>query len=346
MEPNWWHNRFDAHRNAMQSKGWCATIFSPGDTDEELDEYYHGFSLPEGARYAILGKETCPETSRLHLQTFIYFSTKRRRNFVKKALQFDGHCEPIKGTCQQNVAYCTKDGDFQEFGDRSILPEADRRGGNSSGANHSCANQRLAAVTAYKRRRRIADTLADDVNASYQNVKLCELHAKFEAPRVTSADGVHVSWFFGATGLGKSMVADKLTQCQGFRPVNYKWWEGYDADKAVIVDDYRKDFCKFHELLKLIDIYPFRVETKGGSRQCFANTFFITSPCGPKETWSNRTEEDIGQLLRRVHTIVEFLPESQLGSHLLYGQHVHVHKGTLPDEETVRGRMEEENSSE
>lgn len=323
----------------MQSKGWCATIFK--QTNEELEEYYHGFSLPEGARYAILGKETCPTTGRSHLQTFIYFSTKRRRTFVKESLQFDGHCEPIKGTCQQNIAYCSKEGDFEEYGDRSVLPESNRAGGNSTGSNHSCALQRLAAVTAYKQRKRISDTLADDINASYQNVKLCELHAKFESPRPVTADGVHVFWFYGATGLGKSQVADRLTDSTGFRPISFKWWEGYDANRAVIIDDYRKDFCKFHELLKLIDIYPLRVETKGGSRQCYANTFFVTAPSGPQETWSNRTEEDVGQLLRRVHTIVEFLPGPILGSQLLYGKHVFIHKGTLPNEEDVRKRLEE-----
>ena len=42
-----------------------------------------------------------------------------------------------------------------------------------------------------------------------------------------------------------------------FRPLNYKWWEGYDGHEVVLLDDIRKDFCKFHELLTLLDIYPY-----------------------------------------------------------------------------------------
>ena len=36
---------------------------------------------------------------------------------------------------------------------------------------------------------------------------------------------------------------------------NYKFWEGYDGHDNVIIDDIRGDFCKFHQLLKLLDRY-------------------------------------------------------------------------------------------
>ena len=85
-----------------------------------------------------------------------------------------------------------------------------------------------------------------------------------------------------------------------------KWWEGYDGQEVVIINDYRKDFCKFHELLNLLDRYPYRVECKGGSRQFTSKTIVITTPLSPEETWENRTSEDLGQLLRRIDNILFF----------------------------------------
>lgn len=82
-----------------------------------------------------------------------------------------------------------------------------------------------------------------------------------------------------------------------------KWWEGYDGHDDVIIDDYRRDFCKFRVLLHLLDHYPMRVECKGGSRQFRAKRLFITSPKSPTETWAGRTDEDLYQLTRRIDVI-------------------------------------------
>ena len=73
-----------------------------------------------------------------------------------------------------------------------------------------------------------------------------------------------------------------------------------------------KDFCKFHELLNLLDRYPYRVECKGGSRQFTSKTIVITTPLSPEETWENRTSEDLGQLLRRIDNILFLAMEPEL----------------------------------
>ena len=80
-----------------------------------------------------------------------------------------------------------------------------------------------------------------------------------------------------------------------------KWFEGYDGHKKVLIDDMRKDFMKFHELLRLLDRYPMRVEQKGTSRQFVANHIIITSAYNPAMLFETR--EDIHQLLRRIDNI-------------------------------------------
>ena len=89
-----------------------------------------------------------------------------------------------------------------------------------------------------------------------------------------------------------------------FKPVSYKWWEGYDGHKTVLLDEIRGDFCKFHEFLKLTDRYGIRVESKGGSRQLVANTILVTSAYHPADLWS--TVEDKSQLSRRISKILKF----------------------------------------
>jgi len=90
---------------------------------------------------------------------------------------------------------------------------------------------------------------------------------------------------------------------------NLKWWEGYDKHEDVIFDDFRNDFCTFHELLRILDRYPYKIECKGGSRELLAKRIFITCPFSPHDAYPSSCE-DIQQLIRRITKIEKFeIPE-------------------------------------
>lgn len=82
-----------------------------------------------------------------------------------------------------------------------------------------------------------------------------------------------------------------------------KWWNGYDGEEEVIFDEFRGDSCKFSELLRILDRYPYTVEVKGGFRQLLAKKIVITS-CYAPETVYKKNEEDIKQLMRRIDKVV------------------------------------------
>ena len=130
---------------------------------------------------------------------------------------------------------------------------------------------------------------------SYQAMRTAELLKKYV--EIQRNFKTYVYWFYGPTGSGKSRCAEMFPNAYWAMSTG-KWWEGYDGQEVVIINDYRKDFCKFHELLNLLDRYPYRVECKGGSRQFTSKTIVITTPLSPEETWENRTSEDLGQLLK------------------------------------------------
>lgn len=67
-------------------------------------------------QYAIYGRETAPSTGTRHLQGFINFKSKREFTVIRDLLGGSGHIEPAHGTDQDNKEYCSKDGDFWEFG--------------------------------------------------------------------------------------------------------------------------------------------------------------------------------------------------------------------------------------
>lgn len=59
----------------------------------------------------IIGHETCPTTGKKHLQGYIEAETKFRP--LEKFKEKDVHWEKRKGTREQNIKYCSKEGNYK-----------------------------------------------------------------------------------------------------------------------------------------------------------------------------------------------------------------------------------------
>ena len=90
---------------------WCYTINNY--TEEDRDAVRN---LP--CVYNVFGYERGAEGTP-HLQGYIHFKNQKTLSAVKKLLP-RAHLEPRKGTIDQAVDYCKKDGDFEEFGDKPM----------------------------------------------------------------------------------------------------------------------------------------------------------------------------------------------------------------------------------
>jgi len=241
-------------------------------------------------KYLIYGKEIAPTTGTPHLQGYVTWPNPLARKGSTKRL---GGCwnQPANGTPEQNQQYCSKEGrDVTERGhynpggrsDLDLVKDIIKEGGGM---------------------RKIVD-----VTTSYQGIKMAEVLLKYKEKQRDWKPEVH--WFYGPTGTGKTREAIKILGDDCYVAMStMKWMEGYDAHENVLIDDMRKDFCKFHELLRLLDRYGMRVECKGGSRQFLAKKIIITSCFSPQDMWTNNMgeqREDIGQLLRRIDKVTRF----------------------------------------
>lgn len=259
--------------------GWFITLCNY--TSEEYSDLMKEVEL---ARYLVVGEEICPTTQTPHYHAFIYYKNDRSFSKMKKLFP-RAHIEVCKKPkeCRE---YCMKDGDYVEFGEMI----------------HQGKRNDLQEV-----RKVLADTgkMRDVVNVatSYQSVRMAETILKYhEKPRNWKPK---VYWFYGATGTGKSKTAYEILGSDCYTTLDTgKWWEGYDGHENVHIEDMRRDFMKFHQLLKLLDRYAYRIECKGGSRQFLAKNIIITSCFSPYEMYETR--EDIQQLIRRIDEIREF----------------------------------------
>lgn len=87
-----------------QSKYWCFTSYNIA-----MDKWIAYFTACE-TKY-IIGEETCPTTGKQHLQGYIESATYIRP--MEKFKEKDVHWEKRKGTREQNIKYCSKEGNFR-----------------------------------------------------------------------------------------------------------------------------------------------------------------------------------------------------------------------------------------
>lgn len=250
--------------------------------------------------------EVAPSTNTRHVQGYIYYANKKsfaQANDVFVSNQIHPHIEGAKGSSRANKIYCSKEGGtgFTEIGEMPVQGKKRK----IDEALLECSNGIVSG-----------DLSIDDIVQTSPDLfvlhhkGLTALRAHLIKPRDASVQPV-VHWWFGPTGTGKSRRARELYPTAYWKMGGNKWWDGYEGEVEVIIDDYRTSFSTFEYLLNMLDRYPMRVEYKGGSVNLAALTFVITTPKRPELTWSMRTDEALNQLIRRITDITEFLPNGE-----------------------------------
>lgn len=113
-----------------------------------------------------------------------------------------------------------------------------------------------------------------------------------------------VRWYYGPTGVGKTNAAlEWLGEDTYIAMPTSEFWDGYDKHQGVLLDDFRKDFMSFNDLLRFLDHRAYRLRQRYGQRQLLSTKIAITCPFSPKDLYKN-LDEDVEQLVRRIDQVI------------------------------------------
>lgn len=118
---------------------------------------------------------------------------------------------------------------------------------------------------------------------------------------------VYVLW--GATGTGKTTIGYKyLESLYGasgvFTQNGTKWWDGYQGQPGVLVDEFDGSWSYRHWKL-ICDRLPLTVEKKGSSMPFLARTIVFTSNIEPMLWWDKVGLLRLDEIHRRCDGIIE-----------------------------------------
>lgn len=252
-----------------RSRHFCFTLNNYTDEDETKLGSICDVEGQSGVRYICFGYEQAPKTGTRHLQGFISYVNARSIKSVRK--WFKCHVEICSGGPAKAIAYCKKDGIFFESGE----PPAD------SGDAGLRGEQRWRLIRDAAERGDWG-SLPDDVVVRYPRNLLLLRSLSLSKNCPPALDALDNVWLYGSTGSGKSRAVRDFARSRNmsiYLKETNKWWDGYDGEPLVLVEEFGPEHVKpLGELLKIwADHYPFRCEFKGGSIVIRPRSVIITS---------------------------------------------------------------------
>ena len=181
----------------MRARAWVYTTnnyFASVDPNAPLP------TLQPNMRYLCFGREVCPTTGTPHLQGYVVFNhpvQNPSRLFAEYGPHT--HMEVAVGSAEDNMEYCSKEGDFMEFGDMPVSPQVrNKKGGEATKKRYS------DAFLAAKEGR--LDEIPEDLRirhyCTFDKIKIDY------TPKPKHLEGeLGNLWIVGGTGTGKSSWA-------------------------------------------------------------------------------------------------------------------------------------------
>jgi len=254
-----------------KKKAYCFTC-----NNYTQDEYEHLLGVCKTlSNYAILGREI-GGSGTPHIQGYIVFTRAYQFKTVKDRHLPRCHVQVAAGDADANRRYCSKDGNFEEFG---TLPTQEL-----SQQSREYIAERFQSELHHGRPGMARFASEYPGTWYFSGHSLLRNYMTLQEP--SSRSNIYCLWLYGPPGVGKSRRAHDSYPDAYVKDPRTKWWNGYMLENEVIIDDFGPSGIDINHLLRWFDRYKCYVESKGGMLPLRASKFCVTSNFHPEKCFS------------------------------------------------------------
>lgn len=272
------------------TKRWMVTVFGEEDPVLPID----------GVGYATWGKETCPDTGRVHYHLYLRFVKKCRMSTLKNRLANNtAHCEPAQGSEKECRDYCWAEGD------------------HASKAGHFLAKGPEIGVfdgTIRQGKRSDLDAIADDVKKGATERDIAEKYSAdfmryssgirnfiaVVAPKPPLTRDVLVTLLWGPTGTGKThrcltAYPDLYSVKPGRDP-----WGLYRGETTILFDEFDWEKWTLQDMNRYLDKWRVMLDARYNDRYGAWTRVLICANSPPQSWWPNAAPLLRDAFMRRI----------------------------------------------
>jgi Putative viral replication protein len=262
---------------------WCATFFTQPKRINDTN-----------LRYMIVGTEICPTTNKTHWQCYLEFKTPVSMKYIKNAFEDKTvHLEKRMGEREQARDYCKKEKNYVEYGVWAT--------GQGFRTDLVDITSEMASG------KRINDIMIENptIYCKYRN-GLKDIQGSFDKKKTKEFRTIEVEVISGPTGCGKTRKAMENASYK-IEGSQMDWWDGYDMDESIVIDEYDND-VKITRLLNILDGYQLRLPIKGGFTYAGWKKIYITTNLRRDELHAQAKPAHRDALFRRITKWTDLWP--------------------------------------
>lgn len=254
-------------KNGPKARNWCFTLNNPLIRG---DDFLEQLKTVPGFRYVVFQQER-GENGTPHFQGYIQFGVQKTLQTLKNQVSNAAHFEMARGTVEDNKKYCTKE-ETRVDGPWTFGEAVSERQRSDLLA---VAKKLQAGATLQQVAQEFPVEMIRYGSGLYKYKRAC--------PPPPLLRQVECALYIGPTGTGKTYKALMDNPEDVFKKDRTQWWDGYNGQKTVVMDEFVGAASKIQldHLLQLLDPYRVQTEVKGGFEWLLAERIIFTSNLHP-----------------------------------------------------------------
>lgn len=250
------------------ARNYVGTVFAPEGEELRLLDCD---SWPDYVTYVVYQRELAPDTGREHFQLYMELGMK------KSIVQLRDDCDGLenswlkqrRGSQKQALQYCKKE-------DTRIEGPWEHGVAKAQGARVDLEAVKTDIDNGMSMKR-VAD---EHFHTCARYMGFFRQYKRMRDPQRDWTMEIYI--ILGPSGTGKTRFARDSFPNAYWKP-HGKWWDNYDGQDCVVVDEMYGSRFSFTELLNMMDRYPHSIECKGGTLEFTSRTLVFTSNQEPED---------------------------------------------------------------
>ncbi len=243
-------------------------------------------------------------TERLHIQGYIHFTGQKRRGSVNNLIHLQNvHLEIAKGTPSDNRAYCTEV-------EKRVPGTEPFEFGDCPGGQGSKLTEVARMIKDKGLKRTVLEFPATYI-CNGRGMRDLDLFYLRESCASLIRTDLTVTVIWGTPGSGKSHWAEAIYDPEHRWALpdeqGTTWIDGYDGQRTLVIEDF-KGKIPFRTLLRMLDVYPLEMQTKGGFCPAQWTDVIVTSNFHPNSWYGDDIDPwgfEVSALQRRISNIIQ-----------------------------------------
>lgn len=308
--------------NNTQSRKWALVINNPLEAGLDHSAITKILQKFAPAYYCMADEIATTGTYNTHI--FLYAPSPIRFTTIKNRFP-TAHIEKAYGSARDNRAYIRKEGKWADTDKaETAVPGTFQEWGALPAEQEEQAPQMFRLVQNIRAGMSTTEIIDDSPNLAFRVRDIDLLRQTLTAEKYSVENrSLEVSYIFGASGAGKTRgIYERHDPRSICRITNYRAargisFDGYNGQDVLVFEEFNSQI-PIEDMLNYLDVYPLHLPARYSDRvACYTKVYITSNLPLEKQYRAEQWErpETWRAFLRRIHSVVEYLPDGSTVTH-------------------------------